>query len=157
MFTDNTSLPPEPEFEPTPVSIEVAEVGLPGTPPGTFSPFRSLGCLIKPRSLTFETEWLLPDGSSISFSEGRFALTSFDQPDQINLLLVIADISYFDEGVYTCRYRDTGTSSNSKWISNTTELLLPGILDITRLFHFMVVLNLQFFWKHTLQTVVMYM
>ena len=131
MSTDNISVPPRPEDGPPPVIIEVAEVGFPGNPPGTFSSSKGLGCLIKPRSPTFETEWILPDGSSISSSEGRFTLLSFVNPVQVNLLLAITAVSYYDEGVYTCRFRDTtSTSSNSKWISNTTEILLPGTLKI---------------------------
>ena len=125
VFAD-PSLQPPTIFEPLTYTVQVTEVGSPYTLPGTFSSFKGLGCLLRPPLPAFEVEWILPDQSVVSASEGRFSLFTFRNFDHHNLLLNITRVSYVDEGVYECRIREVGSVSTS-WISNTTEILLPGI------------------------------
>ena len=109
-----------------PVSIELLEIGSPHVRPGVFASFRTLACFVAPLTNNFESEWILPDQTVVSSSSGRFHRSTYFDTAEIGLLLNITRISYSDEGVYTCRFRDT-SSSESSWYMNTTQLLLTGM------------------------------
>ena len=91
-------------------------------PPGTFSSLKGLGCLLSPSLDRYEAQWILPNQMIISDTKGRFGFLFFRNA---NIFLNISKVSYADEGVYVCRFREL--SDMAPWVSNTTELLLPGI------------------------------
>ena len=148
-FTDNVTVvnPPPPT-----ATIEVREVGSPFNPPGTFSSSRSLGCRVTPPSPTIEVEWILPDNTVISSSNGRFRVLTFPQSTEHSVLLNIMRVSYADEGKYKCQFRDNSSHANSEWLSNSTELLLPGSVpknsSHTYTMHCFIILQCS--WKFTL-------
>lgn len=94
-------------------------------PPGTFSSYRGLGCFLSPSLTTYEAQWILPNQTVISDTMGRFSFLFFRNA---NILLNITKVSFADEGVYVCRFREL--SNMASWVSDTTELLLPGIMHV---------------------------
>ena len=134
-----TDPPTQTDTPETTYAVDVLEIESPppSIAPGAFSSFRALGCFVSPSvygglsglptvpdSSLFQSQWILPNQSALTFSQGRFDLYFFRNSDELPLVMNITRVSYADEGVYTCRFRD---ASGSTWFSNTTELLLSGI------------------------------
>ena len=129
-FSDQDLPPPINPRLPT-VSVEVEEIGSPHVRPGEFSTFRTLACFVAPATHTYEAEWVLPDETIVTSRDGRFDSYVFLGPAELAMVLNITRVTYTDEGVYTCRYRDT-SSTESKWYTNTTQLLLSGMAFVWR-------------------------
>lgn len=96
------------------------------------SSFVVLGCTVEPVNATIPTRWVLPNGHIINQSEGRYRMgQGRNENGTWSTLLAVQNVSYRDEGYYTCEVVPRSISrSQCECVdfpfSVTTELQLKG-------------------------------
>jgi hypothetical protein len=97
------------------------------------SSFVVLGCTVEPVNATIPTRWVLPNGHIINQSGGRYRMgQGRNENGTWSTLLAVQNVSYRDEGFYTCEVVPRSISrSQCECVdfpfSVTTELKLKGI------------------------------
>ena len=98
--------------------------------------FVLFGCNVEPVNATIPTRWVLPDGHIISQSGGRYRMgQGRNENGAWSTLLAVQNVSYRDEGFYTCEVVPRSISrSQCECVdfpfSATTELQLKGDLIV---------------------------
>lgn len=96
------------------------------------SSFVVLGCTVEPANATIPTRWVLPSGEMINQSGGRYRMgQGRNENGTWSTLLAVQNVSYRDEGFYTCEVVPRSISrSQCECVdfpfSATTELKLKG-------------------------------
>ena len=107
----------------------------------TLTPGIPLVCGLNPDTLepnvNYTTRWILPDGTTITSSQGRFVFSE----SRVSLssgevgpgtILVVTSLSYQDAGNYTCEGRSTAPGASPLWASASFELQLNCKLKLPR-------------------------
>ena len=99
-----------------------------------------LTCGLKPDTLepnvNYTTQWILPDGQTITSNQGRFVFSesrvSFSTEILPGTILVVVGLSYQDAGTYMCEGRSTVPGASTLWASASFELQLNCKLKLPR-------------------------
>lgn len=93
-----------------------------------------LSCGVDSQNANYATRWITPDGEIITQNETTDARLTVIEGNGIQVpdgriidgtALILMNLSYQDEGVYTCEARDL-LESDSPWRQATSELSLLG-------------------------------
>ena len=85
-------------------------------------------------NINYTTRWILPNGQTITSSQGRFVFSESRVALNIGPLpgtvLVVTELSFQDAGNYTCEARSTAPEASPLWVSASFELQLNCELNI---------------------------
>ena len=113
-----------------PIEVVEAEQEVVIEPGTSLNIFTSLNCLVTPENLTIAIRWILPGGDIVTEdTTGRFFVSQGPGGNTggRNVLLLIDQLSYQDDGVYTCEVMDLDpTIPDAPWIPATVQLQLNG-------------------------------
>ena len=87
-------------------------------------------------NVNYTTRWILPNGQTITSSQGRFVLSenrvSLNNGTLPGTILVVTRLSFQDAGTYTCEGRSTAPGASPLWASASFELRLNCKLKLPR-------------------------
>ena len=108
------------------IEVVVADQEVVTLPGSSLNTSTSLFCGVTPDNLTIESRWRLPNRTIVTQgATGRFSVDQEPSRGEINVTLLIRQLSYRDAGVYTCEVMDQ-TIPVASWISATVKLRLNG-------------------------------
>ena len=79
-------------------------------------------------NVNYTTQWILPNGQTITSHQGRFVFSEnraiLNNRTLPGTIFVVTGLSYQDAGTYTCEGRSTAPRASPLWASASFELQL---------------------------------